>query len=59
MPKTNYAIDVTFEVVGNYHKFSDIPYSILIEHMEKRLADLKTNPEPEAFGCFDICDIQE
>ena len=50
MPKTSCVIDVAFEVVGNYHNFSDIPYSILIENMEKR---------PEAFGCFDICDIQE
>ena len=59
MPKTNYAIDVAFEVVGNYHEFDDIPYPVLIEHMEKRLAYLKTHPEPEAFGCFDAYDIQE
>ena len=52
MPKTNYAIDVAFEVVGNYHKFSDIPYSILIEHMEKRLADLKNESRTGSVRMF-------
>ena len=37
MPKTNYAIDVAFEVVGNYHEFNDIAYQVLIEHMENGL----------------------
>lgn len=59
MPRKSYAVDVAFEVEGDYAEYTDIPYEALIEGMQRRLNSLKANPVPEAFDCFDEYTIKE
>jgi len=55
----NHLMDVAFTVTNSTHeKWGDIPVAELIEALEKRLANLKSNPE-ESAGAFGFSDTIE
>jgi transcription elongation factor Elf1 len=61
VPKYNAMIDVAFSVVTPFEYWEDIPASILVEGLRKRLEFLETNPSEaaEAFGFSDQYEIDK
>ena len=46
-----FVIDVAFSVTGDYAAYEEIPYEVMIAALQKRVNDLQTQADDEAFSC--------
>lgn len=61
MPKYNSMFDVAFTIEHDYEDPNDVPPALLIEACQRRLNDLRANPQDaaEAFGESDTYENEE
>jgi hypothetical protein len=57
--KTNYMVDVAFTVEGDWENFEDIPFSELINGLQRRIDYLRKEGDKDAFGFCDSYKCEE
>ena len=56
--RTQFTLDMCFNVTGDWGDVEDIPYEALIEALEYRVRQLKREPDMDSFGFVDAVDVE-